>query len=275
MGNTLDRRPAIESLRKGIEVLFLFTEAEPALRLGEIAERLRLPKSTASRFASTLRDVGLLTQDQATRRYQLGARLLALEPALLRAARDLPALACPFLRDLAEESGETAHLTERRGHVGVITELVESPHVLRMAPRRGQTVPLHAGALARTILAFLPAPEVAQILRRGPLARLAPGTPATPTTLRRALAEVRRLGYAVTLEEINPGACGVAAPLLGADGWALGSIGLSGPMSRLTAERRRELVEPVCRAARDLSQLIRRHPEVVATSMPALSADRS
>jgi len=274
MRNRMDRPPAIGSLRKGIEVLFLFSEAEPALRLGEIAERLRLPKSTASRFASTLREVGLLTQDRATRRYQLGTRLLALQPALLRAARDLPALARPFLRSLAEESGETAHLTERRGQVGIITELVESPHVLRMAPRRGQTVPLHAGALARTILAFLPPAEIERILRRRPLERLAPGTPVALSTLRSALAEVRRLGYAVTLEEINAGACGVAAPILGADGWAVGSIGLSGPLSRLTAERRRELVDPVCRAGRELSQLIRHHPEIVAAPVRALSAGR-
>ena len=216
MRNRLDRPPSIGSLRKGIEVLFLFSEAEPALRLGEIAERLRLPKSTASRFASTLREVGLLTQDRETRRYQLGTRLLALQPALLRAARDLPALARPLLRSLTEESGETAHLTERRGPVAIITELVESRHVLRMAPRRGETVPLHAGALARTILAFLPPAEIERILRHRRLERLAPGTPVALSTLRRALAEVRHLGYAVTLEEINAGACGVAAP-----SWAL------------------------------------------------------
>jgi DNA-binding IclR family transcriptional regulator len=200
--------------------------------------------------------------------------LLSLQPALLRAARDLPALALPFLWSLAEASGETAHLTEHRGQVGVITELVESRHVLRMAPRRGQTVPLHAGALARTILAFLPPAEIEQILRQRSLARLAPGTPVARSTLRSALAEVRRLGYAVTLEEINAGACGVAAPILGAEGWAVASIGLSGPLSRLTAERRRRLVEPVCRAAQELSQLVRQRPDIVATPVRTLSGGR-
>jgi DNA-binding IclR family transcriptional regulator len=272
MRNSPDRLSAIASLRKGIDVLFLFTEAEPALRLGEIAARLGLPKSTTSRFVSTLRHAGLLTQEPETRRYQLGTRLLALEGALLRAARDLPALARPFLRELADRSGETAHLTERRGSVGVITELVESAHVLRMAPRRGQRVLLHAGALARTILAFQPRAEIERILRCRPPERLAPGTPGSAATVRRALAETRRLGYAVTLEEINTGACGIAAPIFGRDEWAVGSLGVSGPVSRLTAERRRELVGPVCRAARELSQLIRHHPEIVAAPARALSA---
>jgi DNA-binding IclR family transcriptional regulator len=110
--------------------------------------------------------------------------------------------------------------------------------------------------------------------RQRPLERLAPGTPVTAGTLRRALAEVRRLGYAVMLEEINAGAGGVAAPILDADGWAVGSIGLSGPMSRLTAERRRELVDPVCRAGRKLSRFIRHHPEIIAAPGRALSTGR-
>jgi DNA-binding IclR family transcriptional regulator len=270
----IDRPSTIASLRKGIDVLFLFTEAEPALRLGEIADRLGLPKSSTSRFVSTLRDAGLLTHDSETRRYQLGPRLLTLESALRGAARDLPALARPFLQELADRSGETAHLTEPRGRVAVITELVESADVLRMAPRRGQTVPLHAGALARTILAGRPPEEIDRILAQRPLPRLAPGTLATPAAVKRALAEVRRNGYAVTLEEITAGACGIAAPLLGADGWAVGSIGLSGPMSRLTESRRRELIGPVCRAARELSRLIRQHPEAVAAPGRALSAGR-
>ncbi|HSE96444.1 MAG TPA: IclR family transcriptional regulator [Methylomirabilota bacterium] len=268
----VDRPSTIASLRKGIDVLFLFSEAEPALRLGEIADRLGLPKSSTSRFVSTLRDAGLLTQDPETRRYQLGPRLLTLESALLGAAQDLPALARPFLQDLVERSGETAHLTEPRGRVGVITELVESSHVLRMAPRRGQTVPLHAGALARTILAFRPPDEIDRILAQRPFSRLAPGTLPTPAAVRRALAEVRRDGYAVTLEEITAAACGIAAPLLGADGWAVGSIGLSGPMARLTESRRRELVGPVGRAAQELSRLIRHHPEIVAARGRALPA---
>jgi DNA-binding IclR family transcriptional regulator len=260
----IERSSTIASLRKGIDVLFLFSEAEPALRLGEIADRLGLPKSSASRFVSTLREAGLLTHDPETRRYQLGPRLLTLEPALVGAAQDLPALARPFLQELANRSRETAHLTELRGRVGVITELVESPHVLRMAPRRGQTVPLHAGALARTILAFRPPEEVDRILAQRPLPRLAAGTLPTPSAVKRALAEVRRDGYAVTLEEMTAAACGIAAPLLGADGWAVGSLGLSGPMSRLTEDRRRELVGPVCRAARELTRLVRHHPELVA-----------
>lgn len=246
----------VASLRKGIDLLFLFTEAEPVLSLRDISSRLKLPKSTTYRFVSTLRDTGLLVQDPESRRYRLGARLLSLQPAIIRPV-DLRTLAFPFLRDLMERSGETAHLTERRDSLGVIAEVVESPIMLRMAPKRGQTFPLHAGALCRAILAFLPPREVDRILQSGRLKRFTPDTPTTPVALRRALRDVRKAGYAVSHQELTVGACGISAPILGPDGWAIASMGISGPMQRLTEEKRKALVEPVRRAAAEVSVLVR------------------
>lgn len=256
-----ERGGSIASLRKGIDLLFLFSEAEPTLSLREIAARLKLPKSSSYRFVSTLRATGLLVQDPESRRYRLGARLLALQPAIIKPV-DLRTLALPFLRDLAERSGETAHLTERRGAMAVIAEVVESGHVLRMAPKRGQAFPLHAGALARAILAFLPPREIDQVLRASRLRRLTPDTPATPLGVKRLLEEVRRAGYAASLQEITVGACGISAPVGGPDGWAVASVGVSGPMQRLTARKREEFAEPIRRAAVELTALLRQHPGV-------------
>ncbi|MFB3819932.1 MAG: IclR family transcriptional regulator [Candidatus Methylomirabilales bacterium] len=266
---------SIQSLRKGLELLFLFSEAEPHLSLTQISARLKLPKSTAYRFIATLKEGGLLTQDPETRLYRLGARLLAL-PAAVVHPTDLRTLALPFLRQLVEQSGETAHLTERRGAAGVIAEVVESPHVLRMAPRRGQTFALHAGALGRAILAFLPPHEAEPILRRRALPRFTPNTPATPAALRRRLEETRQAGYAVSLAEVTAGACGISAPILGPEGWAVASLGISGPLERLDAEKRAGLIEPVREAARALSTLVKRQFAAAAfTPASARSARRS
>jgi IclR family KDG regulon transcriptional repressor len=255
---------SLATLRKGIDLLFLFSEAEPSLRLQDIAARLKLPKSTSYRFVNTLRDAGLLVQDPESREYRLGARLLSLQTAIVR-PMDLRITALPFLRDLVEQSGETAHLTERRGNAIVIIEVVESPHVLRMAPRRGETWPLHAGALSRAVLAFLPLPEIEQILRSRTLKRYTPNTP-TITALKRVLADVRSKGYATSLQEVTLGACGISAPIFGSDGWAIGSLGISGPMQRVNLERREALAGPVRDAAMKVSELIRHHPRLSSGS---------
>jgi DNA-binding IclR family transcriptional regulator len=252
-------RGLIGSLRKGVELLFLFSQAEPALSLQEIAARLAVPRSSAHRLVATLRSAALVVQDPASRRYRLGARLLRLPSAVVGPA-DLRTLALPFMRELVERSGETAHLTERRGARGVIVEVVESPHTLRMAPRRGESFPLHAGALGRAILAGLPPRDQSRIVAAVPRRRLAPNTPTTPAALRRLLRSVQQAGYAVSIQEVTPGACGVSVPLVGPDGWAVGSLGVSGPMPRLTPERREALVEPLRKAAAEIAAALRGQP---------------
>lgn|GEM_PF-244512 len=261
-------RGTVASLRKGIDLLFLFSEAEPVLGVQQIASRLRLPKSTTYRFVSTLRQAGLLVQDPGSRRYRLGARLLSLQPAVIRPV-DLRTLAFPFLQDLMERSGETAHLSERRGSSAVITEVVESPSMLRMAPKRGQTFPLHAGALCRAILAFLPPREIEKILQAKKLKRFTPNTPVTPVGVKRMLHEVRRVGYAMSLQEVTVGACGISAPILGPNGWAIGSIGVSGPMQRLTEPMRQTLVEPIRKAAAEVTLLVRQQLTGAPAAAPA------
>ena len=246
----------LATLRKGIDLLFLFSEAEPFLSLLEIASRLKLPKSTCYRFVNTLRQAGLLVQDAESRHYGLGARLLTLQPAIVR-PMDLRTVALPFLRELVERSGETSHLTELRGSFAVIAEVVHSPHVLRMAPKRGEAFPLHAGALSRAILAFLPPRDIEQILRAGKLKRFTADTPTSPTVLMRLLQNVRKSGYAVSFHEVTPGACGISAPILGRDGWAIASIGISAVTQRFTAEKREALFEPVRKAAASISELIK------------------
>ncbi len=249
----------VASLQKGIDLLFLFTEAEPTLSLQEITARLQLPKSTTYRFVNTLRRAGLLIQDPGSRRYRLGARLLSLQAAIIQPV-DLRTLALPFLRDLVEVSEETAHLAERRGSVAVITEVVECSHILRMAPKRGKSFPLHAGALSRSILAFLPPREIRNILQSKRLQRFTPNTPADADGLARLLRDVSKVGYAVSLQEVGIGGCGVSAPLIGPAGWAIGSIGVSGPMQRLPPEKRQRLCIPIRDTARKVSGLIRHHP---------------
>jgi len=253
------RSRLIASLQKGIDLLFLFSEAEPVLSLQDIAARLELPRSSTYRLVATLRRAGLVVHDPAARRYRLGARLLRLHSAVIR-PMDLRTLALPFLRELVERSSETAHLTERRGDVGVIVEVVESPYALRMAPRRGETFPLHAGALGRAILALLPPRDINRIVASAPRRRVAPNTPTTPAAIRRLLGQVRKVGHAVSIQELTDGACGVSAPLLRADGQAIGSIGVSGPMQRLTPDRREALVEPVRKAAAEISAALQRQP---------------
>jgi DNA-binding IclR family transcriptional regulator len=154
---------------------------------------------------------------------------------------------------LAQHCQETVQLTLRRGFQGVIIEVVESPEPLRVAPARGQSVPLHSGALAKAILAFLPKPEIDRYFASGPLQRFTPDTITDPTHLGRELARIRKRGYAVSRQEVVLGAGGVAAPIFDSTGQVIASIGVSAPLQRLTAAKIVETVPEVLRHAEKMS----------------------
>ncbi len=68
----------IGSLVRGIGLLGLFTPERPAWSLTELVEHTGLNRTTLYRFLYTLRHLGLLDLDPATRRYRLGPRVLHL-----------------------------------------------------------------------------------------------------------------------------------------------------------------------------------------------------
>ena len=116
-------------------------------------------------------------------------------------------------------------------------------------------MPLHAGAASKVLLAFAPV-VVREAVLTGPLPKVGPGTLTSRRALARELEAIREQGYAVSREETNEGAWGVAAPILGIGGVLLGSIGMVGPLVRCTPrtldEAQHEVLASARRAEHDL-----------------------
>jgi len=72
----------IQSLEKGLNIIFLFIEEKPSLTVEEIAQRSGLPKSTCYRFLNTLKRKNVIEFEEASGKYKLGVRLLKLESAI-------------------------------------------------------------------------------------------------------------------------------------------------------------------------------------------------
>jgi DNA-binding IclR family transcriptional regulator len=118
----------------------------------------------------------------------------------------------------------------------------------------GAAIPWHACALGHAIVAQFPATASARVMA----ADLAPLTGRTKTTraaLSRALAQVRKNGYAVEDQEATVGDAGVAAPIMNRHGTVAGAIGVVGPVERLLASgTRAELARAVVESARSVSR---------------------
>ncbi|MEW6638079.1 MAG: IclR family transcriptional regulator C-terminal domain-containing protein, partial [Actinomycetota bacterium] len=87
--------------------------------------------------------------------------------------------------------------------------------------------------------------ERRELVLARPLERLPPLTPTGRVELEAELARIRETGTAVSCGERQRGAGSVAAPVIGVDGYAVGSISVCGPVDRFdeeTVERMRPLV---------------------------------
>ncbi len=240
--------PTIKSVEKAIDLLLLFDTDRSVMEVKTIARTLDIPLRTTYRLINTLRNRNVLSLEEGTGQCRLGPRLRRLLAAADDAA-DVIRLARPLLEALAQRSGETAQLYLPQGDEAVLVEVVESPHVLRAGPRKGQRIPLHCGAGAKAVLAFQPVAEWDGYIRRNGLQQYGPNTVTDPRRLMRQLGAIRRTGFAVSHQEFIPGVRSLGVPLQDASGRVRGSLGLVGPETRLTRARAREFESLLRRTA--------------------------
>lgn len=247
---------SLRSLERGMDILSCLAD-QPSLTVEDLSWLLRCPKSTTYRALGILRRKQVVARDPETARYRLGLGILRFQRALLR---NLPvrAAAFPVMRDLAGRSEETVSLVMRQGDFGVAVDSIESAEPVRVAPVPGESYPLHCGAPMKAILAFSAEAEIDRYLRRK-LERLTHRTVCDPRQLRRHLAEIREKGYAESWEEVYVGAVGVAVPILGFDGGAIGSLAISGPTQRMTPQRVGALAQILITAGKDVTRKLQLH----------------
>lgn len=187
-----------------------------ARTLNELVAATGLSRATAHRLAVALEAHGLLRRD-GDGRFLLGWRLVALG----RAATDGQALvevAQPILRDLRDETGESAQLYVRQGEHRICVASLESPHGLRTIVGVGAALPLDRGSAGKV--------------------------------LRGEVSGSRT--YADSVGEREAGVASVSAPVYGLGGEVIAAIGVSGPIERVSRQPGRRYGDAVAAAARSI-----------------------
>ena len=221
---------SLHSVDRALRALELIAEAGE-LGVTELGRRLGVHKATASRLAAALARRGLVERDPVSDRYRLGFGLIRLAGAAM-AGLDLVSSARPVLEELAEQTRETVTLGVLSGDDVVSIDQVTGARSIVSVSWVGKRTPLHTTSTGKVLLAAMDDAELDRRLARG----LEPSTPRTVTdqaVLRTQLAEVRRRGWAQTLEELEEGLNAVAAPVRQADGEVVGALSVSGPAFRM------------------------------------------
>ncbi|MES2463099.1 MAG: IclR family transcriptional regulator [Armatimonadota bacterium] len=191
---------------------YLETQDEPQT-LTQIVQGLGLPKASAHRLLTTLRTRGYIDQARARGGYGLGLRVLRLA-ARAREKLDLASIAQPFLRQLAEATGESCQLSVRSGSQALcIARAVSPSHPgVSLTGSVGSVFPLHAAAVGKVLLAYAPAAERELYLAR-PLTPYTPHTHIALDALAAELDSVCLAGLARDREEYKRGLSALAAPI--------------------------------------------------------------
>jgi IclR family transcriptional regulator, acetate operon repressor len=220
--------PPILVLQKIKQVLECFTIDNPELSLQQITKATGLPPSTCQRLVHNLVREGFLDRDDDRFRIGLGLVRWAAPGSF---GLDLVQLTRPILRDLRDETGETACLYVRDGGFRTVVALAETRHVVMRLFMVGMVMVLHAGSAGKVFMAFDPAARRAAVSQG--LTRLTPRTTVDIDLLDKQLEEVRELGYSASFEERDAGAASISAPVFGMSGELIAVLGIGAPTQRL------------------------------------------
>ncbi|WP_063043411.1 IclR family transcriptional regulator [Nocardia pseudovaccinii] len=251
--DTSGERPSgmIGAVDNVLRLLALFNES-PKIRVNEASRAMGLSRSTVHRMLTTLSYHQFVEQDEFSRAYQPGPALIDIGLAVLQNI-EIRVVARNALLRLRDETGETTHLSLLRGKEVVFIDSVESQQTVRTGSRIGWTLPTHATAAGKAMLARLDDAELDKLYPDEDLDPATPATVRTKSVLREQLEQIRRRGYAINEGESEADVGAVAAVVCDRDGRVRGAISVTAPRARADADWERAAGSAAVRTAAHLA----------------------
>jgi DNA-binding IclR family transcriptional regulator len=212
------------------------------LSAAAIADRLGEPRPSIYRLLASLQDVGWVERGSQRGPYRLGLKLIGLATSVADRL-DVRRLALAVMERLHEDTGETVFLCLRREWRAVCVERIDGARVQSLALRVGESLPLHAGAAPRVLLAFEPVHVWHGYVGSGELEPFTERTPVEPAALFQTLELARAEGVAVSDGDVTVGIGAIGAPIFDHRGHVAAALSISGLRERvLSDEHVRQLV---------------------------------
>lgn len=243
--------PAIDG---AMFVLQALSEAPWPLQLSEICDRTGLAQASAHRILNAMMHHRLIAAGPGRRKtYVLGSRLFQLSSAVFARQNFVPHF-YPIAEILKNEIHRSIFLSLPIGNQVVILARLDAPASKAFNAFVGRTMPMHLSASGKAILAARPLEEQLVYLRDEGLA--APGAVTELPALAADLQRSARLGYSISVNEIQQDVGCVAAPVLNGRGEPVAAISACFTGEALTVQSARIYSKYVVQAARQLSSHI-------------------
>ncbi|GAB6928738.1 IclR family transcriptional regulator [Paenibacillus sp. JCM 10914] len=244
-----DRKLTVRAVERALDILMCFTK-NSELALTEISALIGLHKSTVHRLLTTLEDRGFVVRNKETEKYRLGLKIWELSMHLSQS--DDPAIRLlPAMEALRDRLGETVSLYLRDEAERLRIQAVQSNQAIRRVAQVGVRLPLYVGASSKVLVAFAPQVDQDELLNSQDWPESV-----DREVYRQQLAEILKVGYAISMEEREPGAAAVSVPIFDRYGKAAAALSMSGPVTRLSADTLREYAPVLKEAAREMGMMI-------------------
>jgi DNA-binding IclR family transcriptional regulator len=254
---SFDIRPTAEpkysrSFEFGLAIIQCFTANKPVWRVSELADMIKVSRSTTHRYAMTLVELGYLEQDKS-RRYRLARRVCDPGIAFINTLRTETPTARTILEDLREATGHTVSMGVLDGTRVLYTYRL-------FAHGRGQceadlgldigaSVPVYCTAIGKALLASLSAADQRKTIARLKLTVQGPNTITDKAVLVDHLLGVHAVGVAVCDEEQAPSVRSIAAAITHAERSQPMAISVTVPAKRMSLVAMRTKLGPQVLAA--------------------------
>ncbi len=238
----------VQALARGMTVMSVFSSAERALSLAEIAAKAGITRSAAQRLVHTLRQMGYLRISDDGRGFlpdmgflDLAYHYMRLNPLLRRAN--------PILSELRRNVRERVDLSLFDGQRMVYAARLQSKREIFFATLVGHSVPTWCTSGGWAVMSMLPDDEVTDLLNAADFHPFTQRTLTHPDAIRAQVAEARQHGHSLALEQILLGEIVLGVAIAGPDGRPVAAIHVAGSLAEWRPDEFRRRIGPPAQAA--------------------------
>ena len=225
---------SVPNLERSFLIMEHLGQSSEGCTLTELVKLTGFPQNSIFRICRTLGELGYLSCNQENKRYQLTQRILNLAVGAVSPGKSIVPIASPYLKQIAQETGETCCLGTIVGNKGVVLCVEDGTHPFRFSIDLGISFHLHTSAPGKAMLANHP--DKQSIVQNLEFPRFTEETITKPADLLKHLEAVAQCGYGVDREEEFAGQHCIGSAIRshsGASGGSVCSIWITAPSSRL------------------------------------------
>ncbi|CEI80482.1 Transcriptional regulator KdgR [Oceanobacillus oncorhynchi] len=243
----------IQSVERSLIILEKLSKNPKGMGITELANQLDIAKSTTHRLLTTLMNKGFVIQDEETKNYTLGMKIIELSSLMLE-DMNIRSIAKKDLEELGQKINEVVHLCIHENGEVVYIDKFESDQTIRMHSKIGNRGMMHSTGVGKVILSGMTDEQVRNIITAKGMPAKTHRTITDEEILIKRLNKIRELGYEIDDIENEDGIRCVAAPIYDYRGKMIAAFSVSGPENRMRLERiKSELVDLVLETSKNIS----------------------